>query len=299
MINLATITNAVSRPFFRSVLLAKKFSPDILVGVGVVGVIAAAVLASRATLKLEEITTEHEDEKLAIKNQIIDGELDPELAKKEMATVYGTTVARTVWLYTPAVTVGAVSIVCLLGAHGIMRKRNAALGLAYTALERSYKAYRSRVIEEFGTDRDREFLHGVSTEVVVHEDEKGALVAKHHATVDPNAISIYAKVFDENSPEWLPNAEYNMLTLKAKQTYFNDMLRARGHVFLNEVYDSLGIPRTGTGAICGWVMSKDGDNYVDFGLYNLDKPGAREFVNGYENAVWLDFNVDGVIHSLI
>lgn len=299
MIDLATITNAVSRPFFRSVLLAKKFSPDILVGVGVVGVIAAAVLASRATLKLEEITIDHEQDALVIKELIEQGKSSPEQAKKDMATVYGTTVARTVWLYTPAVTVGAVSIVCLLGAHGIMRKRNAALGLAYTALERSYKAYRSRVVQEFGTDRDREFLHGASTEVVVHEDEKGDLVTKYHATVDPNAISIYAKVFDQNSPEWLPNAEYNMLTLKAKQTYFNDMLRARGHVFLNEVYDSLGIPRTGNGAMCGWVLSKDGDNYIDFGLYNLNKPGAREFVNGYENAVWLDFNVDGVIHNLI
>ena len=75
MIDLATITNAVSRPFFRSVLLAKKFSPDILVGVGVVGVIAAAVLASRATLKLEEITTEHEDEKFPVDDLVLDGDL--------------------------------------------------------------------------------------------------------------------------------------------------------------------------------------------------------------------------------
>ena len=86
--------------------------------------------------------------------------------------------------------------------------------------------------------------------------------------------------------------------LKAQQNSFNDLLRARGHVFLNEVYDGLGLERSQAGAVVGWVLG-DGDNYVDFGIFDGDKPRARDFVNGLEASILLDFNVDGVIYDLI
>lgn len=82
----------------------------------------------------------------------------------------------------------------------------------------------------------------------------------------------------------------------------NDLLRSRGHVFLNEVYDCLGIPRTKAGQIVGWVYSKDnpvGDNYIDFGIYDVYKPAIADFVNGYERSILLDFNPDGNIWELI
>jgi len=89
--------------------------------------------------------------------------------------------------------------------------------------------------------------------------------------------------------------------LKAQQNYFNNMLQARGHVFLNEVYDALGMERSSSGTVVGWVIRKDGqgDNFIDFGIFDGESERARAFVNGYERNIRLDFNVDGVIYDLI
>ncbi|MCA1800666.1 MAG: DUF6353 family protein, partial [Actinobacteria bacterium] len=111
--------------------------------------------------------------------------------------------------------------------------------------------------------------------------------------------SIYARYFDEGSTVWSRERDYNRLRIRAIQNYANDMLKARGHLFLNEVYDELGLPRSRAGAVVGWVMSKSGDNFVDFGIYNQENERARAFVNGQEQSILLDFNVDGVIYDLL
>ena len=113
---------------------------------------------------------------------------------------------------------------------------------------------------------------------------------------DPNKLSVYARMFDETSTEWSKTPEYNMLFLRSQQAYFNNMLQAKGHVFLNEVHDALGFERSQAGQAVGWVLSKDGDNFVDFGIYNAENSG---FINGDSRYVLLDFNVDGVIWDLI
>ena len=81
------------------------------------------------------------------------------------------------------------------------------------------------------------------------------------------------------------------------------MLKSRGHLFLNEVYDLLDIPRSKAGQVVGWVYNKNnnvkGDNYVDFNIYDITDKAKRSFVNGYERTILLDFNVDGVIYDLI
>ena len=299
MFNLSQIKGLVVRPLSRSVLLAKKFSPEILIGVGIAGVIGTAILASRATLKSEPIISDHESMLDAIKSGIENGRIDDQTARKQIVEVYVGTIWRVGKLYLPTVAVAAVSIGCLIGSHGIMKQRNAALGLTLAAVERGFNAYRANVVDELGEDADRDFLHGRREQKVTVEDEKGELVTKRVTALDPNGYSVYARVFNQESSEWLPNSEYNLLLLRNKQNYINDLLKTRGHVFLNEVYDQLGLPRTQAGAIVGWVVSKDGDNFIDFGIYDASRPGAADFVNGYENSVMLDFNVDGVIYNLI
>lgn len=110
-----------------------------------------------------------------------------------------------------------------------------------------------------------------------------------------NNTSDYARFFDETCAPWEKDPEYNVCFLNQQQNFANDLLRRQGYLFLNDVYDMLGIARTKAGQVVGWVYDEKnpiGDNYVDFGLYDLRN--AR-FVNGYEKSILLDFNVDGVI----
>lgn len=111
-------------------------------------------------------------------------------------------------------------------------------------------------------------------------------------------VSRYARFFDESCSHWSKDAEYNLMFLRQQQLYANDVLKKRGHLFLNDVYDMLGMPRSKSGAIVGWVYDEKnplGDNYVDFGIYNLNNEQNRSFVNGHERSILLDFNVDGNI----
>jgi hypothetical protein len=88
----------------------------------------------------------------------------------------------------------------------------------------------------------------------------------------------------------------NRLFVTCQQNYLNHVLQVRGHVFLNEAYDALGLERSTAGAVVGWVMGDNGDNYIDFGIFEAQN--AR-FVNGSERSILLDFNVDGVIYDKI
>lgn len=111
--------------------------------------------------------------------------------------------------------------------------------------------------------------------------------------------SSYAVHFDENSMAWSKDPELNKIFLLQQQTYANEKLKTKGYLFLNEVYDVLGLPRTKAGQVIGWVYDEDnpiGDNYVDFDIFARHN---RHFVNGRDNVVLLDFNVDGIILDYI
>lgn len=112
-------------------------------------------------------------------------------------------------------------------------------------------------------------------------------------------VSQYARFFDEGCPNWSKDPEWNLMFLKQQELYANEMLKRNGFLFLNEVYDMLGFPRTKTGQIVGWIYDEEnpiGDNRVDFGIYKT-LPGNRNFVNGIERNILLDFNVDGDIFT--
>lgn len=295
MLNVNTIKLAGTKSVSRSLLIAKKYSPEVLTAVGVVGVVASAVLASKATLKLEATVEDITNDINFNKNRrLVEGHEDytDTEYQKDMARAYVQATKEIGKLYGPSVTLGLASIGCIVGAHGIMRKRNVALAAAYKAVETSFAEYRKRVVEELGEDQESDIRRGVREEEVVQDGKKTII-----KTVDARGISQYARFFDELSTSWKDTAEYNLMFLRTQQNHANDMLIARGHVFLNEVYDMLGIPRTKAGSVVGWVVSKEGDNFVDFGMYDLKNEKAREFVNGIEKAILLDFNVDGVVYD--
>lgn len=295
--NLSSLKNLATNKIGRQLLTIQKHSPALLLGAGVVGVVATTVIACRATLKVSDILDEHHSMSEKIDN-LEDPDYSEDDRKKDKVVLYVNTSSKLIKIYSPAVMIGLASVSFLAGSHHIMAQRNAGLMAAYTALEKGFNQYRKRVITEVGEEKEREFRYNTETREFVEETNEGPVVTRQkRVTGDP---SIYAKLFDERSQSWSPVPEYNLLFLKCQQNFANDKLKSRGHVFLNEVYDSLGIDRTKEGAVVGWVRGKGGDDYIDFGVFDKEmQPQHFDFFTGRENAVWLDFNVDGVVYDKI
>ena len=293
-------------------LKIEKHSPEILLAAGIVGTVATVIFACKSTLKVNEVLDDSKKEiekvhEVIERKDISEEEYSEEDAKKDLATIYVQTGVKLVKLYAPAIIFGATSIVCLLASSNILHKRNVALAAAYPAVEGSYKKYRQGIIERFGEQVDKEIKYNLKAIDVTEKeiDKKGKekeVTKKVLVSNNPSDYSPYARFFDEGSACWKKDPEYNLMYLRAQQQYANDLLISRGHLFLNEVYDMLDIPRTKAGQVVGWFYDEEnpvGDNYVDFGIYDINRETARDFVNGYERSILLDFNVDGNIWDRI
>ena len=300
---MATVSGKMSRVVFS----LKKHSPEILVVAGITGTVASAVMACKATTKIDTILDETERSVNTVHHYMKDpamiesGRYSEEDGKKDLAIIYTQTAVKMIKLYAPSVALGALSLTCILASNNILKKRNVALAAAYATIDKGFKEYRSRVVERLGETVDHEIRHNIKAqtfeETVTDENGKTKKVkTKVDIAETPNTYSDYARFFDEASSCWEKNAEYNLMFLRAQQQYANDKLRANGRLFLNEVYDMLDIPRTKAGQVVGWIYddkNPTGDNYVDFGIYNTNRAVTRDFVNGYERVILLDFNVDG------
>lgn len=303
------IVNSATRAFNRFGFKLKKHSPEIMVIAGVVGVVTSAVMACKATTKASEIVDDTKDQMDKIKKVAAMPDVEDyteEDMKKDIAIVYTQTAVKFVKLYGPSVLLGVASITSILAGHNITRKRNVALAAAYATIDNSFKDYRGHVIERFGEQLDKELRYNIKakefSEIVTDDKGKEKTTKKTVEVADPNTYSDYARFFDDGCTGWQKDAELNLVFLKHQQNYANDLLKRKGHLFLNEVYDMLGIPRTKAGQIVGWIYDENhpnGDNFVDFGIYDLNRERARDFVNGYERTILLDFNVDGNILNLI
>ena len=302
------LMNNVTRTINRVGFKFKKHSPEVLIVAGTIGVVASAVMACKATTKAGKIKEEMNEEMDKI-HEVAEAHREDyteEDLKKDTTIVYTQTAVKYVKLYAPSVALGVVSLTCILASNGILRKRNIALAAAYTAVDKGFKEYRGRVVERFGTELDKELRYNIKAkefeEPVVDEKGKEKIKKETVSVADPNLYSDYARFFDDGCLGWSKDAEYNLMFLKQQQNYANDLLKKKGHLFLNEVYDMLGIPRTRAGQVVGWIYDEKhpiGDNFVDFGIYDMNREKVRDFVNGYERVILLDFNVDGNILDLI
>lgn len=312
MLNKTEITNKLTRKLYKVKFGLKKHSPEIFVGAGVFGVVASGVLACKATLKVnaiaEETKTNLNKIKVAGEKGVTEaGETyTEEDVKNETKIVYIQTGAKLAKLYALPVGLGVVSIAAILGGHNILRKRNIALAASYTALFNDYKGYRSRVVERFGEQLDKELKYNLKTatveETVVNEDGTEQKVKKEVQVMnEPTKLENYspfARFFDDGCTGWDPNPEYSLMFLNQQQNWANDKLKRQGYLFINDVYEMLGIPKTREGQVHGWIYDEKnpiGDNFVDFGIYDIHIEKNRDFVNGYEKVILLDFNHDGNI----
>lgn len=294
----------------KSEMKVRKYSPEILAGVGVVGVIASTVMACKATTKLNDILAESKEQLEQIKEVASDPSYEEKYtqddAKSDTTITYVQTGVKVAKLYAPSVILCATSLGCLLASNNILRKRNAALSAAYMTVDKSFKEYRRRVAERFGDEVEKEIRYNIKAKEIVTVDEEGNEVKETVKVMegadDPTTYSDYARFFDESCAAWQRDPEYNLTFLKAQQQYANDLLKAQGRLFLNDVYKMLGMEISKAGQVVGWIYDPDcpvGDNFVDFGIYDMSKERVRAFVNGYEPSILLDFNVDGNIWDLM
>lgn len=305
------IMKSVGLTFNKIGFQIQKKSPELLVAAGIAGVVVSAVMACKATIKASEVAEEAKetiDEIHEIEEKGITRAGNPysiEDTKKDLTITYLQTGVKYAKLYAPSVILGAASITCIVASHRVLKKRNIALAAAYTTLDKSFKEYRGRVMERFGEQVEKEIRYNIKAKeikkTVVDETGKKEKV-KEVVDVpavdgwDPSQYSPYARRFDETHPNWTKNPEMNRFYLKARQAQANDMLKARGHLFLNEVYDMMGFPRTKAGAVVGWLYDPKrpelGDSYVDFGMYEIQE---GEDFESYVKSYILDFNVVGDI----
>lgn len=299
----------------------KKHSPEILVISGVVGTVASAVMACKATTKVNFVLEETKSQIDIIHNGAENGEVQGYLesgevgmvsysvedSQKDLAIVYAQTGLKLAKLYGPAILLGAASITAIFAGHNITRKRSLALAAAYTAVDTGFKKYRNGVLERFGDKVDRELFYNIKAkeveETVVDENGNETTEKKIVEFADPiSAGSIYTFCFDETASGWTRDAEANKFFLLRQQDYANEQLKSKGKLFLNEVLDMVGIQRCRLGQTVGWVYDEsnpDIDNYIDFGIFDISNEAARKFVNGLEKSIWLTFNVDGdILYSL-
>lgn len=299
----------LTRTFGTIGLKLKKHSPEILVVGGVVGTVTSAVIACKATTKLDSILEEHKVRTDAVHNIMEHPENLPEGeeytledSKKDLTIIYTQTGLEIVKLYAPAVALGSLSIAAILAGHNITRQRYIATAAAYTAVDKAFKDYRGRVVERFGEALDKELRYNIKSkeveEVVQNEDGTTTVEKKVVDVIDDPLGSPYAFFFDESNPNWTKDPEWNKMFLIDQQRYANDLLKRKGHLFLNEVHDMLGADRTRAGQVVGWIYDEknpNGDNYIDFGIFNINREANRRFVNGYEKSILIDPNVDGEI----
>jgi len=286
----------------------KKYSPEILMGAGIIGTVGSAVMACRATLKCDEVIDRHDDKMNKVDECLDRGEelnYTEQNAKNDRAVINIQTGLDFVKLYGPSVTLGIASIGCILGSFNIMKKRNVALMAAYKLVEEAFAKYRSRVKNELGEEKDYHFRYGTDVieeqEVVTDESGKEKTVKSQKQSLNGVVGSMYARVFEEDRPDqngswigstqWSTVHDYNLNFLMRKEEWFNARLISRGVITLNDVYDELGFPRTESGMIVGWKYKNNGDNFISFrpendSSWTFGKDG---------DALLLDFNVDGVI----
>lgn len=308
---LSNLGKNVSKVAGKTELALKKKSPEILLGVGIAGFVGTVVVACRATLRADEVLEYHkkkmddihEAKEIADKDPNGELEYDDKLYQQDITFQYLRTTGNMLKLYVPSIALGSLSIACILVSRNIMQARYLGAVAAYNSVSTAFDQYRKRVKDEYGEDLDHHFRYGTEYGELNVIDENGKKTKEKVKTesistdvIDPGDDT--CRFFDNSNPNWDKNPQFSMMFLRGQQNYLNDLLHTRGHVFLNEVYDALGFPHTPQGAVLGWVEG-EGDNFIDFGLYDPKKDDVRRFVNGTDNVIMLTFNHDGVIFDKI
>ena len=205
-----------------------KHSPEILMTMGITGMITTTVLAVKATPKALRLMEE-------TKNDLEVESLTP------IETV------KTTWkCYVPAVITGAVSIACLVGANSVNARRNAALATAYKLSETAFSEYRDKVVETIGEKKEKTVRDKVSEKQI-----RETPVNKTEVIVTGKGKTLF---FDPLSHRYF----YSTIEAikRAENTLNKEIITDPfdAGVTVNDFYSEIGIPTTATGDGLGWNL---------------------------------------------
>lgn len=297
---------SITTAFYTGVARISKHAPTILSVAASAGVIATGYLAWKAGTRFEDVEGRDWDRrKECLRNaDTIPDEDVPKIERKNRILFILDTV-RTV---APAAIVGAATITMIYFSNSISKKRLAAMGAAYATLQTAFDGYKRTMVEALGKESVDKILKpklpnvGKSAEEILSSDNKSDAANVSDAVVNSlKALSPYARIIaEESSTCWDPNEDYTSQNLAAVQLWGNRRLERKGHLFLNEIFDQLGLSRTREGAVVGWLKNGDGDNYVSFGDFDASvyRVPSDDYTRVDSNFI-VDFNVDGVIWDKI
>lgn len=297
---------SITTAFYTGVARISKHAPTILSITASAGVIATGYLAWKAGTRFEDVEGRDWDRrKECLRNaDTIPDEDVPKIERKNRILFILDTV-RTV---TPAAIVGAATITMIYFSNSISKKRLAAMGAAYATLQTAFDGYKRTMVEALGKESVEKILKpklpnvGKSAEEILSSDNKSDAANVSDAVVNSlKALSPYARIIaEESSTCWDPNEDYTSQNLAAVQLWANRRLERKGHLFLNEIFDQLGLSRTREGAVVGWLKNGEGDGYVSFGDFDASiyRVPSDDYTRVDSNFI-VDFNVDGVIWDRI
>lgn len=297
---------SITTAFYTGVARISKHAPTILSITASAGVIATGYLAWKAGTRFEDVEGRDWDRrKECLRNaDTIPDEDVPKIERKNRILFILDTV-RTV---APAAIVGAATITMIYFSNSISKKRLAAMGAAYATLQTAFDGYKRTMVEALGKESVEKILKpklpnvGKSAEEILSSDNKSDASNVSDAVVNSlKALSPYARIIaEESSTCWDPNEDYTSQNLAAVQLWANRRLERKGHLFLNEIFDQLGLSRTREGAVVGWLKNGEGDGYVSFGDFDASiyRVPSDDYTRVDSNFI-VDFNVDGVIWDRI
>lgn len=298
---------SITTAFHTGMARISKHAPTILSVAASAGVIGTGYLAWRAGTRFEDVEgRDWERRKECIRNaDNIPGEEVPKY-ERMLRIKFILDTAQSV---APAVIVGGATITMIYFSNRINKKRLAALGAAYTVLQNAFDGYKKTMVDTLGKETVEKIVrpklpnYGKTAEEILSSDNKSDAANVADAVIASiQDLSPYSRIITEESSNcWDENEDYTSENIAAVQLWANRRLERKGHLFLNEVYDQLGLSRTREGSVVGWIKnSENGDGYVSFGNYdeNTYRTPSDDYSRVDTNFI-LDFNVDGMIWDKI
>ncbi len=230
-----------SKLLYKAKSLLKQATPTILTCVGTIGVIATAVMTTKATPKAMYILAGHEG---------IDNDGNPYKYTKKEA------IQLTWKCYLPAAAVGLATIACIFGANMLNKKNQASLTSAYAFLNESYKRYKKAANEVYGEDADSKIQAQAAKDTYISGDGYALYCSELDDSEDVLFYDSFSERYFTSTLASVINAEY----------HFNRNLNLRGDGPLNELYEFMGLEKTEHGDTVGWSM----DELVEGGIMWLD-----------------------------